>query len=134
MFSLHALGTIALWWIVILAFLAVTTILFNLLTHYDDIGEIRKGNLAVALASSGKLIGNGLVLLFAMMNNDSLTQTILWGGIGFVLLVITYFLFDLVTPRFRINEELQKGNLAVGALIFVLMLLVGGIIGAATWA
>ena len=48
--------------------------------------------------------------------------SILFGLIGIALLVVGYFVFDLLTRRIDIQEQLNKGNTAVaivvGALLF----------------
>jgi uncharacterized membrane protein YjfL (UPF0719 family) len=48
--------------------------------------------------------------------------SILFGVIGLVLLLLGYFLFDVLARRIDIQEQLNKGNTAVaivvGALLF----------------
>lgn len=38
------------------------------------------------------------------------------GVIGFVLMLIGYFIFEFLTPRFRVDKEIENGNVAVGII------------------
>jgi putative membrane protein len=55
----------------------------------------------------------------------------LWSAVGFVLLLVAYFLFEFFTPVFRVDEEIGKDNRAVGLLSMVLSVSLSYIIGAA---
>ena len=37
-----------------------------------------------------------------------------WGIFGFGLLFAGYFIFEFLTPTFKIDEEIEKDNRAVG--------------------
>lgn len=45
-----------------------------------------------------------------------------FGIIGIILLLLGYFTFEFVTRRLNINDELQKGNMAVGVVVAGLLL------------
>ena len=64
--------------------------LFELVTKYRNWEEIKKGNMAVAMATGGKIFGIANIFRHSIMQNDSLIDMIYWGIFGFVLL---YFEF-----------------------------------------
>lgn len=104
---------------------------FEWVTKYDGWNEIRKGNLSVAMATGGKIFGICNIFRFSIEANDTIYQSLLWSAIGFVLLLAAYFLFEFLTPVFRIDEEIEKDNRAVGFLAMVLSVSLSYIIGAA---
>lgn len=106
-------------------FLAV----FELLTTYRNWVEIRNGNFAVALATGGKIFGIANIFRFAIGAGEPLSQTILQGVFGFVLLLVGYFIFEFLTPSFKIDVEIEKGNTAVGFVAMVISVGLSYVIG-----
>jgi putative membrane protein len=104
---------------------------FEWVTKYDGWNEIRKGNLSVAMATGGKIFGICNIFRFSIEANDSIYQSMLWAAVGFVLLLVAYFLFEFLTPVFRIDDEIGRDNRAVGFLAMVLSVSLSYIIGAA---
>ena len=70
--------------------------------------EIKKGNLAVAMATGGKIFGICNIFRFSIQSNESVYQSLIWGTFGFVSLMAAYFLFEFLTPVFRIDDEIQR--------------------------
>lgn len=104
---------------------------FEWVTKYDGWSEIRKGNMSVAMATGGKIFGISNIFRFSIEANDTIYQSLVWAALGFVLLLIAYFLFEFLTPVFRIDEEIVKDNRAVGFLAMILSISLSYIIGAA---
>ncbi len=104
---------------------------FEWVTKYDGWKEIGRGNLAAAMATGGKIFGICNIFRFSIEANDTIYQSILWSAVGFVLLLVGYFLFEFFTPVFRVDEEIGKDNRAVGLLSLVLSVSLSYIIGAA---
>ncbi|WP_420808629.1 DUF350 domain-containing protein [Cohnella luojiensis] len=104
---------------------------FEWVTKYDGWSEIRKGNLSAAMATGGKIFGICNIFRFSIEANDTIYQSLLWAAVGFVLLLVAYFLFEFLTPVFRIDEEIERDNRAVGFLALVLSVSLSYIIGAA---
>nr|WP_239541420.1 DUF350 domain-containing protein [Pullulanibacillus pueri] len=105
--------------------------LFGLITtKYKDWDEIADGNTAVALSVGGKIIGLSIVLMFAILQGETVSITLLWGAVGVVLQIVIYFLFDLLTPRFSVQQKLKEGNVAVGIISCCVSLGLGFVIGA----
>lgn len=97
-------------------------VVFTLMTPFKDMEELKKGNVAVALAFGGKFLATAIILGVAAYTNTSIWFMMLWFAVGYVCLVAAYWIFELFTPGFRISEQLQKGNIAVGvvlAMVFV---------------
>lgn len=107
-------------------FLAV----FELVTKYKNWTEIKNGNVAVAMATGGKILGIANIFRHSIMQHDSLLDMIYWGVFGFVLLIVVYFIFEFLTPGFKVDEEIKNDNRAVGLLAMVISIGVSYIIGA----
>jgi putative membrane protein len=111
----------------LIVFLAI----FELVTKYDGWAEIRKGNVAAAMATGGKIFGICNIFRFSIQANISIYASLIWAGVGFALLLAAYFLFEFLTPVFRIDEEIAKDNRAVGLLAMIISVSLSYIIGAA---
>ena len=110
----------------VIVFLAV----FEFVTRYDDWAEIKRGNVAVAMATGGKIFGICNIFRFAILNNDTILHSLIWATIGFVLLLAAYFIFEFLTPVFRVDEEIQKDNRAVGLLSMLISVSLSYVVGA----
>ncbi len=63
------LQTLAFFSVSVIA-LVVFLAIFGLITKYKDWEEIKKGNLAAAMATRGKIFGICNIFRFAILNND----------------------------------------------------------------
>ncbi len=122
-------GTLAFFSVAVVALIVFLT-LFELVTKYDDWAEIKAGNLSVAMATGGKIFGICNLFRFAILNNDTLVQSLIWAGYGFILLLVSYFIFEFLTPYFKIDEEIKKDNRAVGFLSLMISISISYVIGA----
>ncbi|MDQ1910223.1 DUF350 domain-containing protein [Paenibacillus sp. GD4] len=121
--------TLAFFSVAVLALVVFLTI-FELVTKYKDWDEIKRGNLSVAMATGGKIFGICNLFRFAILNNDSLMHSLIWAGFGFVLLLVAYFIFEFLTPYFKIDEEIKNDNRAVGFISMVISISLSYVIGA----
>lgn len=112
--------------VALIVFLAI----FEIVTKYKDWEEIKNGNLSVAMATGGKIFGICNLFRFAILNNDSVLHSLIWAAYGFVLLLVAYFIFEFLTPYFKIDEQIQKDNKAVGFLSMVISISMSYVIGA----
>jgi putative membrane protein len=110
--------------------LIVFMAIFNFITRYNDWEEIKNGNISVAMATGGKIFGICNIFRFAILNNDTLLESIIWSAYGFVLLLVAYFVFDLLTPFFKIDQEVKNNNKAVGLISMMISISVSYVIGA----
>lgn len=107
-------------------FLAV----FEIVTKYNNWEQIQKGNFSVAMATGGKIFGITNIFRFSIQHNDTLLQMMGWGLFGFILLLFGYFMFEFLTPSFRIDSEIEKDNRAVGFIAMVISVGLSFVIGA----
>lgn len=103
---------------------------FELVTSYKNWDEIRNGNLAVAMATGGKLFGIATIFRYSIEHNDSILISIGWGTIGFLLLLLGYFIFEFLTPSIDVDKEIGKGNQAVGFVSMMISIGLSFVIGA----
>jgi putative membrane protein len=129
MLSNPYIETLAFFSVAVVA-LIVFVAIFELVTRYNDWEEIKKGNISVAMATGGKIFGICNIFRFAILNNDSVFQSLIWTGYGFVLLMAAYFIFEFLTPYFKIDEEIRKDNKAVGLLSMIISISISYVIGA----
>ncbi|PAV30439.1 hypothetical protein CIL05_08175 [Virgibacillus profundi] len=109
-----------------IVFLAI----FELVTTYKNWHEIKNGNFAVAMATGGKIFGIATIFRYSIEHNDTLIQSISWGTIGFILLLSGYFIFEFLTPTIKVDEEIGKGNKAVGLISMMISIGLSFVIGA----
>lgn len=120
--------TIAMYSVVILCtviFLAC----FELLTKYRNWVEIKKGNLAVAMATGGKIFGIANIFRYSIQNGEHLLYIILHGAFGFLLLMVGYFIYEFLTPSFHIDHEIERDNRAVGLISMIISIGLSYVIG-----
>ncbi|NBI30597.1 DUF350 domain-containing protein [Chengkuizengella marina] len=100
-------------------------VVFSLITPFNDLDELKKGNTAVGLAFGGKFLGTAIILGVSAYTNTSILHMSLWFLVGYLCLLMTYYIFDWVTPGLKLSEHLQKGNLAIGVLLAFVYLGIG---------
>ncbi|MGP4075760.1 DUF350 domain-containing protein [Halobacillus sp. K22] len=115
---------------VVILCLVVFMAVFEIVTSYNNWKEIKNGNLAVAMATGGKIFGIANIFRFSIEHNDSLLQTMGWGLFGFILLLSGYFIYEFLTPSFKIDEEIATDNRAVGFMSFIISVGLSYVIGA----
>jgi len=103
--------------------------IFELVTKYKNWEEIKKGNVAVAMATGGKIFGIANIFRYSIGQHDSLFTMIGWGVYGFILLLLVYFIYEFLTPQFNIDEEIANDNRAVGFISMVISVGLSFIIG-----
>lgn len=90
---------------------------FSIITPFQDMEELKRGNVAVGLVMAGEFLSTAMVLGIAAYTNSSIWHMALWFLIGYVCLVLTYWVFEWATPSIKVSEHLQQGNVAVGMLL-----------------
>jgi putative membrane protein len=110
----------------LIVFLAI----FESVTKYKNWEEIKRGNVAVAMATGGKIFGVANIFRHSIEQADTLLVMLSWGTVGFLLLLLGYFMFEFLTPSFKVDEEIKNGNKAVGFIAMVLSVGLSYVIGA----
>lgn len=121
---------IAAYYSVVILCMIVFLAIFELVTKYRNWEEIKKGNMAVAMATGGKIFGIANIFRFAIQGHESLLMVIGWGIFGFALLLAGYFIYEFLTPKFKIDDEIQNDNRAVGFISMVISIGLSYVIGA----
>ncbi|WP_066063646.1 DUF350 domain-containing protein [Neobacillus soli] len=115
---------------VVILCMVVFLAIFEMVTKYKNWEEIKKGNLAVAMATGGKIFGVANIFRHTIKQHDSVLTMVGWGIYGFMLLLIGYFIFEFLTPKFKIDDEIQNDNRAVGLISMVISIGLSYVIGA----
>ncbi|MBD7982954.1 DUF350 domain-containing protein [Sporosarcina sp. Sa2YVA2] len=126
----HPLVETAGYFSVVVLCLIVSMVLFEIVTKYKNWEEIRKGNVAVAMATGGKIFGVANIFRYSIEQHNTLPQMIGWGLYGFVLLVVAYMLFEFLTPQFKIDKEIEEDNRSVGFISLTISVGLSFVIGA----
>lgn len=102
--------------------------LIDLLVPCDFPAEIQKGNQAVGWLTAGSFIGIGIILRAAIMSPtmEAVEETLLTGMlssalyfvIGTVFFILGYFIVDIINKKYRLNDEIGRGNVAAGIMVF----------------
>ncbi|MEJ8547777.1 DUF350 domain-containing protein [Brevibacillus borstelensis] len=122
-------GTFAYFTVTGLAMIVFLSV-FELVTRYQVWQELKRGNLAVAMATGGKMFGIANIFSFSIQHHDSIGQGLIWGTFGFFLLLGSYFIFEFMTPSFNVDEEIGNDNRAIGFISMVLSVGFSFVIGA----
>lgn len=112
------------------AVVIIAVFIFDLLTKYKLWEEINKGNMAVAYSTGGIILGIANIMRYAISANDGVVETVIWGIVGTVALLIVYFAFELLTPKIKVSDEISKGNRAVGLISMFYSIAFSFVIGA----
>ena len=128
-FWTHPMVETAGYFSVVILCLVLSMALFEVVTKYKNWEEIKRGNVAVALATGGKILGICNIFRYSIAQHSTLLEMLGWGLFGFVLLIFAYFLFEFFTPRFNVDEEIANDNRSVGFISFTISLGLSFVIG-----
>ncbi|WP_134701230.1 DUF350 domain-containing protein [Ammoniphilus sp. YIM 78166] len=103
--------------ILTLLILHIGTFVFSKLTKFDDLKEIQNGNEAAGIYLGSKLIGLSIIMAMVSYSSHSWMAMIIWSVVGMLTLSLVYLLFDFLTPKFKVCDEIAKGNKAVAQLL-----------------
>ncbi|WP_332689682.1 DUF350 domain-containing protein [Halalkalibacter lacteus] len=129
LFEYEWIRTIAYYSVSLLA-LVLFLAIFEIVTSYRNWHEIKEGNVAVALATGGKIFGMANIFRHSIEHSDSILTMLGWGVLGFLLLLFSYFMFEFLTPSFKVDEEIQRDNRAVGLIAMIISVGLSYVIGA----
>ncbi|AIG25454.1 DUF350 domain-containing protein [Brevibacillus sp. 7WMA2] len=104
--------------------------IFELVTKYRVWIELKKGNLAVAMATGGKIFGIANIFRFSIQQHEKLGASLLHASYGFLLMLLAYFIFEFMTPSLKIDHEIERDNRAIGLISMFLSIGFSYIIGA----
>lgn len=93
------------------------------ITPVRELELIQSGNLACALSFGGALIGFCAALASSIAHSIGLLDFMLWGTGAAVVQIGVYFTATRIIPN--VSAELEKNNVAVGALMCALSVAIG---------
>jgi uncharacterized membrane protein YjfL (UPF0719 family) len=132
--------TAILYWLLGMALMYVTALVYNLITPYDIHEHIERKNIAVGIGFAGALIAIANLIRFALMHDfESWTITLTEVGfdvvIGLIFLPIVRFLTDkILLPGQNLTDEIvNQENPNNGAALVEAFAYVGGSV-LITWA
>jgi putative membrane protein len=102
---------------------------FSKITRYDDSEEMARGNEAAGIYMGSKMLGLCIIVGMVSFSTHSWVDMLIWSVIGIVILSLVYLIFDWVTPRTKICEEIAKGNVALAQLLRSIIIGVSLVIG-----
>lgn len=112
-----------------LSLLVIGMLLFAMSTpKINEFRLIAKKNVAAAMLLGGKVVGLALVLGAAVEYSVSLLDMVIWGAIGILAQIIVFFLAEMLTVRYSIQQAIEEDNRAVGTMLLALSLAVGWIV------
>lgn len=114
---------------ILLVILLVGWFVFNILTRYNDLEEIRNGNQAAGMYMGSKLLGLSIIVAMASYSSTTWMDMVIWSAVGIVILCIIYLLFDFLLPKLDVCAEIKNGNLAVAQLLRAVIIGVSVVVG-----
>lgn len=114
---------------ILLVVLIVGYFVFSKLTRYNDSEEIAKGNEAAGMYMGSKLLGLCIIVGMVSFSTHAWLDMLLWSGIGILILCLVYIIFDFLTPKIRVCDEIARGNMAVAQLLRSVIIGVSIVIG-----
>lgn len=115
--------------IILFAVLLVGYYIFSFITRYNDSEEIAKGNEAAGMYMGSKLLGLCIIVGLVSINSDNWIDVIIWSAVGIVILCLVYIIFDILTPRTKLCEQIKNGNMAIAQLLRSLIIGISFVIG-----
>lgn len=110
-----------------LAMLALFTQLYIKVTPYDDLKEIREGNLAPAIALCGAMLGFTFPLLVASYLHTSITGFVLWSLVACVMQLGVFW------GLYRFLPQIVATHNVAGASCYAVAAVCAGLINAASF-
>ena len=89
--------------------LAIGIVTYHLITPYDEIELIRKGNIAAAISFSGAVLGLGIPIAFCLSASVNVLDILIWGLITLAIQLGCYRIADWVLkdlPKRIVNGEI----------------------------
>ncbi len=101
------------------------------LTPHDELGLVRAGNLAAAIALGGNLIGFSIPLDRVIQQSSSVADCVLWAAIAAIVQWLVYLLSRLLFKD--LSAQITANNTAV-AILQASIAIVAGMLNSASMA
>lgn len=87
--------------------------LYVRLTPHDELGLVRAGNTAAAIALSGAMIGFALVLSRAVGFSTAIWETAVWGFIALLVQIAGHYALKFALPQLHVDIERNQPASAI---------------------
>lgn len=117
---------------VTLALLVAGAVIYAMLTPWKEIGLIREGNSAAAVAFAGVLVGLAVPLAVSLSVSTSVRDIVIWGVATVVLQLLAFRIVDLLLtglPQRIRDGEVSAAVLLVGAKLATALILAAALTG-----
>ncbi|MNW29886.1 hypothetical protein D3C74_67530 [compost metagenome] len=114
---------------ILLVVLVCGYLVFSKLTRYNDSEEIAKGNEAAGIYMGSKMLGLCIIVGMVSFSTHSWLDMLVWSVVGIAVLCLVYIVFDFLTPKMRVCDQIAQGNMAVAQLLRSIILGVSIVIG-----
>ena len=107
---------------VTLIMLALGILIYVIVTPYNEIDLIKKGNQSAALSFSGALVGIAIPLSIAMAGSVNIMDIVVFGAVAIILQLLGYRITDLLLrelPSRIVNNEISAAITMVGIKISI---------------
>ena len=107
---------------VTLIMLALGILIYVIVTPYNEIDLIKKGNQSAALSLSGALVGIAIPLSIAMAGSVNIMDIVVFGAVAIILQLLGYRITDLLLrelPSRIVNNEISAAITMVGIKISI---------------
>ena len=119
---------VAIYSVIGIVLMMVGNFLIDLIIPCHFPTEIKRGNKAVGWLSAGSFIGIGIILKAAIMSPatevveesiiSGIGSSVIYFALGILFFIIGYLAFSLLNKKYNLNEEIGKGNMAAGTMVF----------------
>lgn len=115
-----------------LGLLLAGVVIYSLMTPWKELEQLRRGNVAAALAFAGVLLGLAIPLTVSLSASTSLRDILIWGAATLVLQLLAFRIVDLLLPglaRRIVEAEVSAGIVLFAAKLATALVLAGALGG-----
>ena len=115
-----------------LGMLLAGVVIYSLMTPWKELEQLRRGNVAAALAFAGVLLGLAIPLTVSLSASTSLRDILIWGAATLVLQLLAFRIVDLILtglPQRIQDGEISAAVLLVGAKLATALILSAALTG-----
>lgn len=114
MTSLEALPAFLSHFLAGLALLGAAFLVFTRCTPHDELGLVRAGNVAAAVALGGTVLGAALAVAAAVAHSANLLDAVVWSVVALLAQLVSFFGTAWLLPEWR--AAIERGEVATGVL------------------
>lgn len=109
--------------------LIIAVTIYTWMTPWEDIALVREGNTAAGVALAGMIVAMAIPLAFSMKASQHWLDILVWGLVSLILLIITFFVIDLLLRG--LPAKIREGSVGPAVVLAGAKIAVATIIAAA---